>query len=87
MWPRNPKDVHGNVFKDSTFIGTRDPTTFARSPKNGDATYPFAEVVLLNTQLTKHRPRGGVWSDARIREAMSISGNLAAAIPMVHQLM
>lgn len=62
MWPRNPKDVHGNVFKDSTFIGTKDPTTFARSPKNGDATYPFAEVVLLNTQLTNIAPEG--WSDA-----------------------
>jgi len=62
MWPRNPRDVHGNVFKDSTFIGTREPTTIARSPKNGDATYPFAEVVLLNTQLTNIAPEG--WSDA-----------------------
>jgi hypothetical protein len=62
MWPRNPKDVHGNVFKDSTFIGTRDPTTFARSPKNGDSTYAFAEVVLLNTSLTNIAPEG--WGDA-----------------------
>ncbi|HEX3100288.1 MAG TPA: pectinesterase family protein, partial [Pyrinomonadaceae bacterium] len=62
MWPRNPKDVHGNVFKDSIFIGTRTPTTIARSPKNGDAAYPFAEVVLLNTQLTNIAPEG--WSDA-----------------------
>ncbi|CAN5320576.1 hypothetical protein BH10ACI2_BH10ACI2_07490 [soil metagenome] len=62
MWPRNPKDVHGNVFKDSTFIGTREPTTFARSPKNGDSTYPFAEVVLINTTLTNIAPEG--WSDA-----------------------
>ena len=62
MWPRNPKDVHGNVFKDSTFIGTDAPTTIARSPKNGDATYPFAEVVLLNSMLTNIAPEG--WSDA-----------------------
>lgn len=62
MWPRNPKDVHGNVFKDSTFIGTRDPTTVARSPKNGDSIYPFAEVVLLNAKLINIAPEG--WSDA-----------------------
>src|SRR6185295_12299811 len=24
MWPRNPRAVHGNVFKDSTFIGTKE---------------------------------------------------------------
>ena len=62
MWPRNPKDMHGNVFKDSTFIGTGAPTTIARSPKNGEATYPYAEVVLLNTTLVNIAPEG--WSDA-----------------------
>jgi len=62
MWPRNPKNVHGNVFKDSTFIGTDAPTTIARSPKNESFTYPFAEVVLLNTTLTNIAPEG--WSDA-----------------------
>ena len=34
MWPRNPKEVHGNVFKDSTFIGTRatdDVRAFAQN--------------------------------------------------------
>lgn len=62
MWPRNSKDVHGNVFKDSTFIGTRGPTTIARSPKNGDFEYPYAEVVLINSTLTNIAPEG--WSDA-----------------------
>ncbi len=62
MWPRNPKGVHGNVFKDSTFIGTREPTTIARSPRNGDASYPFAEVVLLSSTLINIAPEG--WSDA-----------------------
>ena len=62
MWPRNPKEVHGNVFKDCTFIGTQDPTTFARSPRNEAATYPFAEVVLLNTTLVNIAPEG--WGDA-----------------------
>ncbi|MFT3742901.1 MAG: pectinesterase family protein [Pyrinomonadaceae bacterium] len=62
MWPRNGKEVHGNVFKDSKFIGTRAPTTIARSPKNGDFEYPYAEVVLLNTELTNIAPEG--WGDA-----------------------
>lgn len=62
MWPRNGKGVHGNVFKDSRFIGTRTPTTIARSPKNGDFEYPYAEVVLLNTELTNFTPEG--WGDA-----------------------
>jgi hypothetical protein len=25
MWPRNPREVHGNVFKDSTLIGLKEP--------------------------------------------------------------
>jgi pectin methylesterase-like acyl-CoA thioesterase len=63
MWPRNGKDVHGNVFKDSTFIGTGDaPTTFARAPRNDTFTYPYAEVVLLNSTLVNIAPEG--WSDA-----------------------
>jgi pectin methylesterase-like acyl-CoA thioesterase len=63
MWPRNHQDVHGNVFKDCTFIGTGDaPTTIARSPKNETFAYPFAEVVLLNTTLTNIAPEG--WNDA-----------------------
>jgi len=62
MWPRNPKDVHGNVFKDSIFIGIQDPTTIARSPRNEAFTYPFAEVVLLNATLQNIAPEG--WSDA-----------------------
>jgi len=62
MWPRNPQNVHGNVFKDSTFIGTRQPTTFARSPRNERFSYPFAEVVMLNSTLTNIAPEG--WGDA-----------------------
>lgn len=62
MWPRNKEDNHGNVFKDSTFIGTAKPTTFARSPKNGDFSYPFAEVVLLNATLVNIAPEG--WGTA-----------------------
>ena len=62
MWPRNPKEVHGNVFLDSTFIGTREPTTIARSPQNEAFSYPYAEVVLLNTKLTNIAPEG--WSTA-----------------------
>jgi pectin methylesterase-like acyl-CoA thioesterase len=62
MWPRNPKEVHGNVFKDSTFIGTQEPTTLARSPVNETATYPYAEVVVLNATLVNIAPEG--WGDA-----------------------
>jgi pectin methylesterase-like acyl-CoA thioesterase len=62
MWPRNHQDVHGNVFKDSTFIGTQQPTTIARSPRNEKFTYPYAEVVLLNSKLINVAPEG--WSDA-----------------------
>ena len=62
MWPRNPKEVHGNVFKDSSFIGTRGPTTLARSPQNEAFSYPHAEVVLLNAKLTNIAPEG--WGNA-----------------------
>jgi pectinesterase len=62
MWPRNKQDNHGNVFKDSVFIGTRNPTTIARSPRNESFTYPYAEVVLLNATLTNIAPEG--WGDA-----------------------
>jgi pectinesterase len=62
MWPRNPKAVHGNVFKDSTFVGVRAPTTIARSPLNERFSYPYAEVVLLNATLVNVAPEG--WGDA-----------------------
>jgi pectinesterase len=62
MWPRNHQGVHGNVFKDSTFIATETPTTIARAPRNESFTYPFAEVVLLNATLMNISPEG--WSDA-----------------------
>jgi pectin methylesterase-like acyl-CoA thioesterase len=63
MWPRNPQETHGNVFHNSTFIGTAEPTTIARSPLNeGRFTYPFAEVVLLNTTMMNIAPEG--WGDA-----------------------
>ena len=35
MWIRNTSDNHGNVFKNCSFTGTAEPTTLARSPKNG----------------------------------------------------
>ena len=62
MWIRNTSSNHGNVFKDSTFIGTAEPTTLARSPKNGVSTYPYAEAVLLNCTLKGIQPEG--WSAA-----------------------
>jgi pectinesterase len=62
MWPRNPKEVHGDVFKDSTLIGTKEPTTVARSPVNETFSYPYAEVVLLNTTLQNIAPEG--WGEA-----------------------
>jgi len=52
MWIRNTSANHGNVFKDCTFIGTAQPTTLARAPKNGASTYPYAEAVLLNCTLS-----------------------------------
>jgi pectinesterase len=58
MWIRNTAANHGNVFKDCTFIGTAEPTTLARSPKNGASTYPYAEAVLLNATLSGIRPEG-----------------------------
>jgi pectin methylesterase-like acyl-CoA thioesterase len=61
MWPRNHEGVHGNIFKDSTFIA-QAPASLARSPRNESFTYPFAEVVLLNATLTNIAPEG--WSDA-----------------------
>jgi hypothetical protein len=58
MWPRNHQEDHGNIFKDSTFIGMRGPTTIARSPRNDTFTYPYAEVVLLNSTLVNIAPEG-----------------------------
>ena len=43
-------------------VGTQEPTAIARSPRNEAATYPFAEVVLLNTTLVNIGPEG--WGDA-----------------------
>lgn len=62
MWTRNKKENHGNVFKDSTFVGTDAPTTIARAPQNGEFSYPYSEVVLLNSILTNIAPEG--WGDA-----------------------
>jgi pectinesterase len=62
MWIRNTNANHGNVFKDCTFIATAEPTTLARSPKNGASTYPYAEAVLLNCTLKGILPEG--WSAA-----------------------
>ena len=63
MWPRNHQGDHGNVFKDSTFIGTgATPTTIARAPRNDTFTYPYAEVVVLNSKLINIAPEG--WSAA-----------------------
>src|SRR5262245_11974713 len=58
MWIRNTAANHGNVFKDCTFIGTGEPTTLARAPKNGNSTYPYAEAVLLNATLSGISPEG-----------------------------
>ncbi|HYW74872.1 MAG TPA: pectinesterase family protein [Pyrinomonadaceae bacterium] len=58
MWIRNTATNHGNVFKDCRFIGTGQPTTLARSPKNGASTYPYAEAVLLNAKLSGIAPEG-----------------------------
>ena len=59
MWPRNHQGDHGNVFKDSTFIGTGPTaTTFARAPRNDTFTYAYAEVVLLNSTLVNIAPEG-----------------------------
>ena len=62
MWIRNTASNHGNVFKNCTFIGTGEPTVFARAPKNGNSTYPYAEAVLINCTLTGIRPEG--WGPA-----------------------
>jgi pectinesterase len=62
MWIRNTSASHGNVFKECSFIGTAEPTTLARSPKNGASSYPFAEAVLLNCTLSEILPEG--WSAA-----------------------
>lgn len=58
MWIRNTAENHGNVFKDSTFIATLDPTDIARSPTNGGSTYPYAEAVLLNSKMSNISPQG-----------------------------
>ncbi|HXD32133.1 MAG TPA: pectinesterase family protein [Pyrinomonadaceae bacterium] len=62
MWIRNTSANHGNVFKNCTFVGTAEPTTLARSPKNGASTYPYAEAVLINCMLSGILPEG--WSAA-----------------------
>ena len=58
MWIRNTAANHGNVFKDCTFIGTGQPTTLARAPKNGASIYPYAEAVLINAKLSGILPEG-----------------------------
>jgi pectinesterase len=63
MWIRNTSANHGNVFKNCTFIGTAQPTTLARSPKNGATTYPYAEAVLINSTLSGILPEGGSTAD------------------------
>jgi pectin methylesterase-like acyl-CoA thioesterase len=62
MWIRNTSANHGNVFKHCTFIGTAEPTSLARSPKNGATTYPYAEAALLNCTLSNIQSEG--WSAA-----------------------
>lgn len=62
LWTRNKQDAHGNVFLNSTFIATKQLVNIARSPKNGDFSYPFAEDVLLNCTLINITPEG--WGDA-----------------------
>jgi len=62
MWIRNTSANHGNVFKECTFIGTAEPTTLARAPKNGSTTYTYAEAVLLNCTLSGISPEG--WGSA-----------------------
>lgn len=58
MWPRNKENNHGNVFINSTFVGTDKPTTIARAPQNGEFKYPYAEVVLIDCTLDNIAPEG-----------------------------
>ncbi len=62
MWPRNTEGVHGNIFKDSTFIGIGGEFNIARAPQNGQSSYPFAEVILLNSKMDGIAPEG--WGNA-----------------------
>jgi pectinesterase len=58
-WTRTPQGVHGNVLLDCTVIGGQGNSTLARLPDNTGGVapnWPFAEMVLLNTQLVGIAP-------------------------------
>ncbi|WP_211227874.1 pectinesterase family protein [Spirochaeta cellobiosiphila] len=60
IWPRNPKDNHGNVFVNCRFTARRkEYAVIARAPYNKKpVSYPYAEVVLLNCTLDQIDPKG-----------------------------
>jgi hypothetical protein len=58
-WTRTPQGVHGNVLLDCTVIGEQGNSTLARLPDNTGGVapnWPYAEMVLLNTQLVGIAP-------------------------------
>ncbi len=58
-WIRNTAANHGNIFLNCTLNATGpNPTTLARAPKNNQAGYPYAEMVLINCTLTNIAPEG-----------------------------
>lgn len=60
-WTRTVQGIHGNIFVDSTIIGTQGNATFARLPDNTGGVmpnWPYAEVVLINTKTEGILPVG-----------------------------
>ncbi|KAI1165958.1 pectinesterase [Nemania serpens] len=52
-WTRTVQGIHGNIFVDSTIVGLKGNSTFARLPDNSGGVmdnWPYAEVVLINTK-------------------------------------
>jgi pectinesterase len=72
-WTRNPATNHGNVFVNSTFIAIDEPLPWTRKPDgsgqkvkavlvrlpdNGSVNFPYAEMVLINSQMQGVPPEG-----------------------------
>lgn len=60
IWVRNTEANHGDVFVECIFRNTfgKMESALARSPKNGQKYYPYAEAVLIDCQMENILPEG-----------------------------
>jgi len=59
MWIRNTSANHGNIFVNCKFMTPKGKeAVFARSPGNGNKSYPYAEAVIMNCAIAGISPVG-----------------------------